>query len=58
VGARVICESFQRWLIREDKQNTLLSALRAVGFEIIYEEGTQVGDDTEYVFQYIVARRP
>ena len=58
VGGRVIiCESFQRWLSAEDQQNTLLVALRSVGFEILMEEGTQVGDATEDVFQYIVARR-
>ncbi len=56
VGGRVIiCESFQRWL--DGKQNTLLTALRAAGFDIIQEEGTRVEDATEDVFQYIVARR-
>lgn len=57
VGGRVIlCESFQRWL-DDSKQNTLLTALSAAGFDIIQEEGTRAEDATEDVFQYIVARR-
>jgi hypothetical protein len=50
----VICESFRRWL-SDDGQNTLLQSLQNVGFEIVYEDGTNLTDTVKDVFQYIIA---
>lgn len=57
VGGRVvICESFQRWLAA-DGHNTLITCLRELKFDIIYEEGTKISDAIDDVFQYVVARK-
>lgn len=55
VGGRiVICESFKRWL-SEENQNTLLQCVLDAGFDIQYEDGTSITDNTADVFQYIIA---
>jgi superfamily II DNA or RNA helicase len=58
-GRAVICESFRRWmkLEGESPHNTLVTDLKAVGFEIAFEEGTKGTDETADVFQYIVIRK-
>ena len=52
----IICESFQRWQ-NEARENTLLIALKAVGFTILSEVGTTTDSGVEDVFQYIEVRR-
>jgi hypothetical protein len=56
VGGRiVICEARNRWLADDKRTNTLLPCLVESGFEIQYKDGTEVTDDSNDVFQYIVA---
>lgn len=55
-GRAVICESFRRWL-NDTGVNTLIDDLKAVGFEIIHEDGTCTTDEVADVFQYVVARK-
>lgn len=54
-GRAIVCESFQRWM--KESENELIRDLKATGFEIIYEEGTKIGDTVSDVFQYIVCRK-
>ncbi len=54
-GRVIVCESFRRWLT--EGTNTLLPALRDVGFEIVFEEGTSLTDEVKDVFQYIICRK-
>jgi len=53
-GRAVICESFQRWQ-GEAGQNTLLAALKEIGFTIGDTDGAAASDAVADVFQYIVA---
>ncbi len=56
-GRAVICESYQRWQSKDGTGvNELLRDLTSVGFIIDYQEGTGA-DDSDEVFQYIVARK-
>ena len=54
-GRAILCESFQRW--QETGENTLLTALKKVGFTIISEYGTTTDSGVNDVFQYIEVRR-
>jgi hypothetical protein len=55
-GRAILCESFQRWQ-NETGENTLLAALKTVGFTIISEYGTTTDSSVSDVFQYIEVRR-
>ena len=55
-GRAILCESFQRWQ-NEAGENTLLVALKTVGFTIISEYGTTTDSSVSDVFQYIEVRR-
>jgi hypothetical protein len=54
-GRAILCESFQRW--QDAGKNTLLEALKTVGFTILSEVGTTTDSAVEDVFQYIEVRR-
>jgi len=54
-GRAILCESFQRW--QDAGKNTLIDALKAVGFTILSEVGTTTDSAVEDVFQYIEVRR-
>jgi superfamily II DNA or RNA helicase len=54
-GRAILCESFRRW--QEAGENTLLVALKTIGFTILSEVGTTIDSDVEDVFQYIEVRR-
>lgn len=55
-GRAILCESFQRWQ-SEAAENTLLMALKSIGFTVVSEYGTTTNSAVSDVFQYIEVRR-
>ncbi len=61
-GRLIVSESFRRWIAPTGDgagiKNTLIDALKRAGFVIEKTDGTDVADETDDVFQLIVARKP
>ena len=55
-GQLIVCESFNRWW--KDETNTLIESLKQVGFVIRHEDGTAPDNESDEVFQYIIAMKP
>jgi SAM-dependent methyltransferase len=54
-GRAILCESFRRW--QSAGENTLLTSLKATGFTVLSEYGTNAESEVSDVFQYIEVRR-
>jgi len=54
-GRAILCESFRRW--QSAGENTLLASLKATGFTVLSEYGTNAESEVSDVFQYIEVRR-